>query len=149
MKKYLKWIIPILVIIIIILGGIILFNNVEGEYLFTGKFINEENNVNVDVIVMRNKNGNLLTYSTSIYYSNEEIIASRLYYLENNEKQIILGNSLNSYDYSRRHANKKEYGYDYIDNLLDNQDNLYFDLCKDSECNDVFATIKLDYSILN
>ena len=149
MKKYLKWIIPILVIIIIILGGIILFNNVEGEYLFTGKFINEENNVDVDVIVMRNKNGNLLTYSTSIYYSNEEIIASRLYYLENNEKQIILGNSLNSYDYSKRNANKKEYGYDYINNLLDNPDNLYFDLCKDSECNDVFATIKLDYSILN
>ena len=53
------------------------------------------------------------------------------------------------YDYSRKNANKKEYGYDYIDNLLENQDNLYFDLCRDSECNNIVTSIKLNYSTLN
>ena len=75
MKKYFIWIIPVMVIIIMILGGMILFNNVEGEYHFTGEFIDNENNINVDVFLMRNKNGNLLTYSTNIYYTEEDIVA--------------------------------------------------------------------------
>ncbi len=52
MRKYFEWIIPILVIIILILGGMILFNDVEGEYLFTGRLANQENSIDVDVIVM-------------------------------------------------------------------------------------------------
>lgn len=136
-------------IIILILGGMILFNDVEGEYLFTGRLANQENSIDVDVIVMWNKNGDLLTYNTNIYYSSEEIVGASLYYLRNNEKQVILGNQLSSYDYSKRGANKREYGYDYIDNLLKRKDDLYFDLCRDSGCNDVFATIKLNFSVLH
>ena len=147
MKKYFIWIIPVLVIIIIIiLGGTILFNNVEGEYHFTGEFIDNENNINVDVFLMRNKNGNLLTYSTNIYYSEEDIVAAQLYYLKDGEKEIILGNHLNSYNYSKRGANQKEYGYEYIDNLLNNENNLYFDLCSDTACDTIFETIKLNSS---
>ena len=82
MKKYFIWIIPVLIIIIIILGGIILFNNVEGEYHFTGEFINSNNNIDIDVFLMRNKNGNLLTYNTNIHYSEEDIVAAQLYYLK-------------------------------------------------------------------
>lgn len=149
MKKHIKWIIPVLIIIIIILGSIIVFSNVNEEYLFTGEYINEENNIDVDIIIMRNNNGNLLTYSTNIYYTNDDIVAANLYYLQNDEKHIVLGNSLNMYDYSRKNANKKEYGYDYIDNLLENQDNLYFDLCRDSECNNIVTSIKLNSSTLN
>ena len=149
MNKHIKLIIPVLIIIIVILGSIILFSDVDKEYLFTGKYVNEENNVDVYIIIMQNNNGNLLTYSTNIHYTNDNIVAANLYYLQNDEKHIVLGNSLNMYDYSRKNANKKEYGYDYIDNLLENQDNLYFDLCRDSECNDIVTSIKLNYSTLN
>ena len=148
MKKYLIGIILVLVIIIMILGGIILFNNVAGEYHFTGEFMNQENYIDVDVFLMRNKNGDLLTYSTNVSYSEREIVAAQLYYMENNEKHIILGNHLNSYNYSKRGANSSEYGYDYINNLLKNKDNLYFDLCSDSTCHNIFSTIKLNYNQL-
>lgn len=146
MKKYFIWIIPVLIIIIIILGGIILFNNVEGEYHFTGEFINSNNNIDIDVFLMRNKNGNLLTYNTNIHYSEEDIVAAQLYYLKDGEKQIILGNHLNAYNYSKRGTNQKEYGYEYIDNLLNNENNLYFDLCSDTACDTIFETIKLNSS---
>ncbi len=149
MKKNYKWAVAVVMIILIILVGILYFGDRTGEYYFSGSLINEGDNIKIDVIVMQNNKGNLLTYSTNIYYASTNIVAARLFYYKNDEKNIILGNSLNSYDYSRKNENKSEYGYDYIDNLLENKNNLYFDLCLDSACENILETIKLDCSKLN
>lgn len=137
----------VIIIILIISIVLLLFNNKNGEYHFTGEIFDEENNISVDVFIMQNNNGNLLTYSTSIHRSKEEIVASRLYYEQDGNKVITLGNGLNSYNYSKKGQDEKEYGYDYIDNILKYP--LYFELCKDSTCENVYKTIKLDYKQLN
>lgn len=137
----------VIIIILIISIAFLLFNNKNGEYHFTGEIFDEENNISVDVFIMQNNNGNLLTYSTSIHRSKEEIVASRLYYEQDGNKVITLGNGLNSYNYSKKGQDEKEYGYDYIDNILKYP--LYFELCKDSTCKNVYKTIKLDYKQLN
>ncbi len=147
MKKYFKWIVGAVIFLLIVLVCILYFGNIKGEYLFSGSLINETDNIKVNVFVMRNNNGNLLNYFTDINYTNENIVAGRLFYYKNKEKNVILGNSLNSYDYSRKKENKKEYGADYIDVMLEN--NLYFDLCLDTSCDNVYETIKLKYSELN
>ncbi len=147
MKKYFKWIVSVVIVLLIVLVSILYFGNTTGEHLFSGSLINETDNIKVNVFVMRNNNGNLLNYFTDIHYTNENIVAGRLFYYKNEEKNVILGNSLNSYDYSRKVENKKEYGEDYIDTMLNNT--LYFDLCLDTSCDNVYETIKLKYSELN
>jgi len=106
MKKNYKWAVAVVMIILIILVGILYFGDRTGEYYFSGSLINEGDNIKIDVIVMQNNKGNLLTYSTNIYYASTNIVAARLFYYKNDEKNIILGNSLNSYDYSRKNENK-------------------------------------------
>ncbi len=147
MKKYFKWIVSVVIVLLIVLVSILYFGNTTGEHLFSGSLINETDNIKVNVFVMQNNNGNLLNYFTDIHYTNENIVAGRLFYYKNEEKNVILGNSLNSYDYSRKNENKKEYEEDYVDTMLEN--NLYFDLCLDTSCDNVYETIKLKYSELN
>lgn len=146
MKKYWKEILLILVVVIAI-GYIIVDSKRDIAYHFTGEYKGQYNDpeyLTVDVFVIRNGNGDLLTYNTNILYSETEIKGTRFYYLENDEKRILLGGSrLNLSDYSKKNANKREYGIDYFDIILDNTNNLYFDLCSDTECNDVSKTLKL------
>ncbi len=146
MKEKVKWIMLIIIIILIISIALLLFNCKSGEYHFTGAIRDLENNIEVDVFIIQSNNGNLLTYSTTINYSEEEIVASRLYYEQEGKKIIALGNRLNSYNYSKKGQDKREYGYDYIDHLLKYP--LYFELCKDSQCEDIYKTVKLEYDKL-
>ncbi len=147
MMNNFKWFALVIIILIVILVSSLYIGDTTGEYHFSGSLINENNNIKINVFVMRNSNGNLLNYFTDIHYSDQNIVAGRLFYYKNDEKNVILGNSLNSYDYSRKGENKKEYGEDYIDTMLNNT--LYFDLCLDTSCDNVYETIKLKYSKLN
>lgn len=141
MKETLLRIFSVIVVILLIIVVYLLLNNRSGEYHFIGEIRDEETNVSVDVFIMQNNNGNLLTYSTDIYSSKEEIVAARLCYDKDGEKNVALGNGLNSYNYSQKGKDKKEFGDDYIEDLLEYP--LYFELCKDSSCNEVYKTIEL------
>lgn len=147
MKETLIKVFSVIVVILLIIVVYLLLNNKSGEYHFIGEIRDEETNISVDVFIMQNNNGNLLTYSTDIYSSKEKIVSARLCYDKDGEKTVALGNGLNSYNYSKEGQDKKEYGYDYIDDLLKYP--LHFELCKDSSCNEVYKTIELSNKKLN
>ena len=145
MKKHWKEILFVLIVIVCI-GYIFLDSKRDVAYRFRGEYRTEPENISVDVFVMKNGKGDLLTYNTNIFYSETEIKGTLLYYLKNNEKQIFLGGStLNSFYITGK--NNPEYG-DYLNEILDNENNLYFDLCRDVECKDVLTTLKLEKSKL-
>ena len=144
MKKYIIWLIPI-AIIATFLGMLLSPSHNNASYRFSGELEDGLNSIQVQVFLIQNNEGNLLNYYTDIYNSEEEIKGAQIYYLENEEKHTILGNSLNGYDLS---ANKSEYGYDYLDEVIANKDNLYFDLCNNTKCTTIFKTIKLEASKL-
>lgn len=150
MKKKYIGIFVIIFVILLSFVGIYYFGNTTGEHLFKGIYTDEFGTIRVDVVIMRNNNGNLLMYNTDVMrYSEEKVVSGRLIRYENNEKKVILGNNLGMYDYARKNENKKEYGEDYIDIILKNKNSLYFDLCFDHACENIFKTIQLDYSKLN
>ena len=140
MKKYWKEILFILVVVIAI-GYIFLDSKRDIAYHFKSVYYNDPESLTVDVFMTRNGKGDLITYSTNIYYMEAEIKGTLLYYLKNDKKEIISGGSvLNNYFVDKR--NSGEYN-DYLNLILDNADNLYFDLCRDSECKDIL-TLKLE-----
>ena len=140
MKKYWKEILLILVVVIAI-GYIFLDSKRDIAYHFKSVYYNDPESLNVDVFMIKNGKGDLITYSTNIYYMETEIKGTLLYYLKNDKKEIISGGSvLNNYFVDKR--NNREYN-DYLNKILDNADNLYFYLCRDSECKDIL-TLKLE-----
>lgn len=148
--KKIKKIMVVLIVMIAILSfslGVAIYNgkNIDELYHFEGNIEEENTSIKADVFVARNKKGDLLNYSTTINYSKELIVGAQLYHLNNSKKEVILGNDLDMYLYSKKNENKKEYGYDYLDNLTEKSDDLYLDLCKDSYCEEIFETIKLSY----
>lgn len=141
MKKYWKEILLILVVIIAI-GYIFVDSKKDVGYHFKSVYYNDPESLTVNVFMMKNSKGDLITYSTNIYYMETEIKGTLLYYLKNEKKEIIIGGGgLNSYFIDKN--NNIEYN-NYLNTILDNSDNLYFDLCRDSECKDVFKTLKLE-----
>lgn len=149
MKVYSKIAIIFCTILILVLGLSAFFNRRDGEYHISGTYSDDFNEIKVDAFLIQNKKGDFLIYNTNIYYANENIVASRMFYKVNDTMHVVLGNGLNSHDYSKKGENKREYGYDYIEEMFKNSDNLYFDLCTDNECNDIFTTIKLKFDTLN
>jgi len=146
MKKNYKWIIGGVIGVLVLLVGVLYFGDSSLEYVYEGWIENDPNYIQVEAIVMKNRHGNLLTYSAKVHSSDKKIVAGRLFYYDGEEKNVVLGNGLSSYDYEIRNVNKKEYGHDYIDDVLEKE--MYFDLCLDSDCNKVFETIKLKRSEL-
>ncbi len=144
-KNYNK-IIGGVIAVLVILVGVLYFGDASLEYVYTGYINTVPNFIDVEVILMKNNHGNLLTYSTDIHNTDKKIVAGRLFYYKGEEKNVVLGNGLNYFEYSRKGEDKKEYGYDYIDNVLEND--MYFDLCLDEGCNEIFETIKLERSQL-
>ena len=142
MKKYYKWIVGGVIALLIFLVSYLYFGDATDEHHYRKVLIDGEDYIVVNAFIMRNNHGDLLTYSTNIIGSKEEIASARLFYYNNGEKDIVLGNALNSYDYGRKNEYKREYGEDYIDTLLEND--LYFDLCLDSYCDNIYKTIKLN-----
>lgn len=141
MKKYWKEILLILVVVIA-MGYIIIDSKRNMVYHFKSVYYNDSESLNVDVFMIKNSKGDLITYSTNIHYMETEIKGTLLYYLKNEKKEIITGGSvLNSYFIDK--SNNIEYN-NYLNTILDNSDNLYFDLCRDSECKDVFRTLRLE-----
>ncbi len=152
MKNYNKQITLALIVTIAILSfclGITIYNGRTKDELhhFEGSIKEEKTSVRVDVFIARNKKGDLLNYSTDIDYSKELIVGAQLYYLKNDEKEVILGNSLDSYRYSKKEANNKEEDDD-LNIMIENADKIYVDLCKDYDCNEIFKTVKLSYEEL-
>lgn len=145
MKKYWKEILLILVVVISVCY-IFIDSKKDVGYHFKSVYYNDPESLTVNVFMMKNGKGDLITYSTNIYYMETEIKGTLLYYLKNDKKEIITGGSvLNSYFIDKR--NNIEYN-DYLNTILDNSDNLYFDLCRDTECKDVFKTLKLEQNKL-
>ncbi len=142
MKKYYKRIIGTIIVILIFLVSYLYFGDTTAAYHYRKLLIEETDCIEVNAFIMRNNHGDLLTYSVDILPSDEKIDGGYLFYYENGEKNIVLGTGLNMYDYARKNQNKREYGEDFVDTML--KHDLYFDLCLDSECNDIYKTIKLN-----
>ncbi len=142
MKKNYNKIIGGVIAVLVILVGVLYFGDASLEYVYTGYINTVPNFIDVEVILMKNNNGGLLTYSTNIHNTDKKIVAGRLFYYVGEEKNVVLGNSLNIYDYYK----KDEEEYDTCDNVLEND--MYFDLCLDEGCNEIFETIKLERSQL-
>ncbi len=142
MKKYYKQVIGGVIAVLVILVGVLYFGDASLEYNYTGYIGTAPNFIDVEVILMKNNHGGLLTYSTDIHNTDQKIVAGRLFYYDGEEKNVVLGNSLTSYDYYK----KDEEDYDSCDNVLEND--IYFDLCLDEGCNEIFETIKLERSQL-
>ncbi len=142
MGKNYKKIIGGVIAVLVILVGVLYFGDASLEYVYTGYINTVPNFIDVEVILMKNNNGGLLTYSTNIHNTDKKIVAGRLFYYKGEEKNVVLGNSLNIYDYYK----KDEEEYDTCDNVLEND--MYFDLCLDEGCNEIFETIKLERSQL-
>ena len=142
MKKYYKWIIGGVIALLIFLVSFLYFGDTTGEYHYRKLLIEDTDCIEINAFIMRNNHGDLLTYTVDVDSSKEKIDGGYLFYYENGEKHTVLGNGLNMYDYARKNQNKREYGEDYIDTILKND--LYFDLCLDSKCNDIYKTVKLN-----
>lgn len=145
-KKCGKWIALAIIVLLVILVTILYFCNTSKNYHFVGSLKDETNDIKINVFITRNNTGDLINYYTDVYYTSENIVAGRLFYYKNKEKRIVLGNRLGMHDYSRKNENKKEYGEDFIDAMLNN--NIYFDLCLDDLCDNVYKTVELELSEL-
>lgn len=147
MKKSLVYVFLLIIAGLLMTILILIFNNTSATYHFIGEAKNEDADISVDVFIIRNNQGDLLTYNTNISYSKEDIVSARLLYEKDGEKIVVLGNGLNSYNYSEKGYEKSEYGFNYIEKLLENP--LYFELCKDDSCDDIYETIELTNKSLN
>lgn len=144
-----SYIIGALTIVIIILVGVLIYNNRSDGYHLSSIVVNERDDIEVNAFIMTNNKNNLINYNVRVSKSTIDINMAELYYMENNNKHLILVSGLNGYQYEDRNYAKKEYGelVDSADNFIKHIDDVYVDLYQNEEDfdnNKPYITIKLE-----